>query len=110
MPETKDEVFRIDIDLPNEATVEDALPDILSKFNEKFKEEQLNILFDPSRLSSFELLLASKSGKAKSLMPSKKKKKKKGQKLKKIKNKNRHRKKSNSFNDRHEQFRPGGPR
>ena len=71
LPETKDEILRIDLDFQNEATVEDALPDILSKFNEKFKDEQINFSFDPSRISSFELLLASKSGKAKSSMPSK---------------------------------------
>lgn len=70
MPETKDEILRIDLDFPNEATVEDALPDILLKFNEKFKDEQINFSFDPSRISAFELLLASKSGKAKTLMPS----------------------------------------
>jgi len=66
-----DETQRIDVDLPSEDTVEKAIHNILIKFNEKFKEEQMKFRFDVAKYEVFELFISSKNGKAKNSMPCK---------------------------------------
>lgn len=73
MPDSNGVILRIDLDIYSEDTVENTITKLLLKFNEKFKEELINIQFDPTRSKSFELILCTKTGKGKALMPCKEK-------------------------------------